>query len=336
MRWFVTGGCGFIGSALVRRMLDVEPPVEGGLQLQVDRLVVLDKLTYAGDPAKLGPARDDPRLVLVHGDIADSALVERLLAEHRPDLLLNLAAESHVDRSLHGAWPFLRTNVHGTQVLLDAWRSYGGGRCLQGSTDEVYGSLGDEGCFHEDDTLHPSSPYAASKAAGDLLVQAAVTSWGLDAVITRSCNNLGPWQHPEKLIPLMIAHALEGRPLPVYGTGRNVRDWIWVGDNCEGLLRAALRGKPGRSYNLGAGHERRNLEVVHGLLDRLGASPDLVRFVADRPGHDWRYALDSARAGDELGWGPTLSFERALERTVDWYLARRDWWGPLLPAREDP
>ncbi len=336
MRWLVTGGCGFIGSALVRRLLGVDPPAQGGIEAPVERVVVLDALTYAGNLANLAELQAHPRFQLVQGDIADPELVARVVAELRPDLLLNLAAESHVDRSLEGVWPFLRTNVRGTQVLLEAWRGHGGGRFLQVSTDEVYGSLGEQGCFHERDALHPSSPYAASKAAGDLLVQAAVTSWGLDAVITRSCNNFGPRQHPEKLVPRMIAHAVLGRELPIYGTGRNVRDWIWVGDNCEGLLRAALRGKQGRVYNLGAGQERRNLEIVHGLLDRLGASRELVRFVADRPGHDWRYALDSSRALDELGWSPREPYERALDRTVAWYLDHRDWWEPSLPTAETP
>ncbi len=304
--------------------------------MSVERLVVLDKLTYAGDPDNLGAARADPRFELVRGDIADADRVGRVIDELQPDLLLNLAAESHVDRSLEGVWPFLRTNVRGTQVLLDAWRSYGGGRFLQVSTDEVYGSLGDDGRFDESHALRPSRPYAASKAAGDLLVLAAVTSWGLDAVITRSCNNFGPRQHPEKLVPRMIAHALRAWPLPVYGTGLNVRDWIWVGDNCEGLVRAALLGTRGRVYNLGAGNERTNLQVVHGLLDRLGVSADLLRFVADRPGHDWRYALDSSRAASELGWAPTIAFEQALDATVAWYLANKDWWDRLLPTSEGP
>ncbi len=331
MRWLITGGCGFIGSALVRRLLGVDAPPEGALELQVERVVVLDSLSYAGRLDNLGSAVDDPRLRFVRGDIADGALVTRLLAEERPDLLINVAAESHVDRSLVGSSPFLHTNVQGTQVLLEAWRDGGGGRFLQVSTDEVYGSLDDDRRASEASPLAPSSPYAASKAAGDLLVLAAVRSWGVDAVISRSCNNLGPRQHPEKLIPLMTAHALRGWSLPVYGTGLNVREWIWVHDNCEGILRAALRGRAGRVYNLGAGQERSNLQVVHGILERLGASAELIRHVQDRPGHDWRYALSSQRAAEELGWTVTVPFEQALDRTVAWYLDHRSWWEPTLP-----
>jgi dTDP-glucose 4,6-dehydratase len=326
MRWLITGGCGFIGSAVVRRLLGVDPPVDGGIDAPVERLVLLDLLSYAGRLDNLGEAQDDPRLRFVRGDVADSGLVRRLLAEHRPDLILHLAAESHVDRSLVGSAPFLHTNVQGTQVLIEAWLAYGGGRFVQFSTDEVYGDLAASERSHEDSPLLPSSPYAASKAAGDMLVRAAVRSWGLDAVITRSSNNLGPRQHPEKLIPRMIARALHGQELPVYGSGGNLRDWIWVHDNAEALLRAALLGGCGRVYNLGAGQERSNLQVVHGLLERLGASPSLIRHVADRPGHDQRYALCSDRAAAELGWRAGLGFEEALDRTVAWYLRERPWW----------
>jgi len=331
MRWLITGGCGFIGSALVRRLLAVDPPPAGGIEAPVDEVVVLDVLTYAGRVDNLEPALSDPRFAWVQGDITDAAVVSRVLEQHRPDALLNLAAESHVDRSLTGSSPFLHTNVQGTQVLLEAWRGYGGGRFLQVSTDEVYGSLAEGLQADEASPLAPSSPYAASKAAADLLVLAAVRSWGIDAVITRSCNNLGPRQHPEKLIPLMIGHALRGRPLPVYGTGLNVRDWISVYDNCEGLLRAALQGVTGRVYNLGAGQQRNNLQVVHGVLERLGVSPGLVRHVADRLGHDQRYALDSQRAASELGWVATMPFDDALDLTVRWYLEHRSWWEPLVP-----
>jgi dTDP-glucose 4,6-dehydratase len=329
MRWLITGGCGFIGSALVRRLLGADPPVAGGLSAPVARLVVLDALTYAGHRAHLAEVAADPRLLLVEGDIADPALVAALLRDERPDLLLNLAAESHVDRSLEGAWPFLRTNVQGTQVLLDAWRAVGGGRFVQVSTDEVYGSLGPVGCWDEAAPLLPSSPYAASKAAGDLLVRAAVRSWGLDAVLTRACNCLGPRQHPEKLVPRMIARAFFGWSLPLYGDGQNVRDWMWVGDHAEGLVRAALRGRPGRIYNLGAGQERTNLEVVEALLARIGSTGAAVRLVADRPGHDRRYALDNRRACEELGWSARVPLGVALDETVAWYRDHRAWWEPL-------
>jgi len=331
MRWLITGGCGFIGSALVRRLLAVDPPPAGGVEAPVDGVVVLDALTYAGRVDNLEPGLADPRFAWVQGDITDAGVVARVLEQHHPDVLLNLAAESHVDRSLTGSSPFLHTNVQGTQVLLEAWNSYGGGRFLQVSTDEVYGSLAEGQQADEASPLAPSSPYAASKAAADLLVLAAVRSWGVDAVITRSCNNLGPRQHPEKLIPLMIGHALRGRTLPVYGTGSNVRDWISVHDNCEGLLRAALQGATGRIYNLGAGQQRNNLQVVHGVLERLGVSPDLVRHVADRLGHDQRYALDSQRAAAELDWRATVPFDAALDLTVRWYLEHRSWWEPLVP-----
>jgi dTDP-glucose 4,6-dehydratase len=326
MRWLVTGGCGFIGSAVVRRLLGVDPVPDGGLRAPVDRLILLDALSYAGRVDNLGPAQRDPRLHFVHGDIADAGLVERVLAEQRPDVLLNLAAESHVDRSLSRSSPFLHTNVQGTQVLIDAWLAYGGGRFLQASTDEVYGDL-DPGSFAtEDFPLLPSNPYAASKAAGDMLVRAAVRSWGLDAVITRSCNNLGPHQHLEKLIPRMIVRMLNGQPLPIYGSGEDVRDWIWVHDNTEGLLRAALQGEPGRVYNLGAGQQRSNLEVVAGLRSLLGASACPIEHLPDRPGHDKRYALNSDRAASDLGWRARTGFEAALERTASWYQGHRSWW----------
>ena len=317
MRLLVTGGAGFIGANFVHGAVRDRPNVE---------VTVLDAMNYAGSAESLNSLAG--RIRLVDGDITDESLIADLVA--KSDAVVHFAAETHVDNSLADPAPFLRSNIVGTFSVLEAVRRHGV-RLHHISTDEVYGSMAEGQSASEALPLAPSSPYAASKAAGDLLVLAAVRSWGLDAVITRSCNNLGPRQHPEKLIPLMIAHALQGWDLPVYGSGLNVRDWVLVHDNCEGLLRAALMGRQGRVYNLGAGQERDNLQVVRGVLAQIGADPALIRRVADRPGHDWRYSLDSRRALDELGWSATVPFEPALEQTVRWYLEHRSWWEPLLP-----
>ncbi len=325
----VTGGAGFIGSAFVRRALS-DPSVS---------VVTLDALTYAGDAASLDGL---PRHSLVHGDIADRALVLRLLREHRPAAVVHLAAESHVDRSIDGPRTFVETNVLGTFELLEACRAWlterspserEGFRFVHVSTDEVYGSLGAGGRFTEESPHAPNSPYAASKAAADHLVRAYFHTYGVPTVTTNCSNNLGPRQFPEKLIPLMVLNALERRPLPVYGDGGNVRDWLYVDDHCDGLLAAWRRGTPGRTYNLGGGGERTNLQVVHALCDLVdelrpelgGDTRSLMRFVADRPGHDRRYAVDASRAAAELGWRPTRRFEEALRETVQWYLAHRAW-----------
>jgi len=244
--------------------------------------------------------------------------------------VVNFAAESHVDRSVVAPEAFLRTNVTGTYNLLEVCRSIPGVRFLQVGTDEAYGSLGSSGRFSEDAALAPGSPYSASKAAADLLVMAWHNTFGVDAVITRSSNNYGPFQFPEKLIPLMILNASSGRELPVYGTGGNVRDWIHVDDHCRGILAALSRGNAGRIFNLGGDSERTNIEVVHLIADRICGNRDLVRFVADRPGHDWRYSLDCARARTELGWTPRVPFEDGLFATIDWYLANEAWWRPVL------
>lgn len=325
----VTGGAGFIGSAFVRRCL-ADPSVS---------VVTLDALTYAGDPGNLAGL---PRHELVVGDIGDRALVRSLLRERRPAAVVNLAAESHVDRSIDGPRAFVDTNVVGTFELLEACRAWlasdgaagrGGFRFLHVSTDEVYGSLGPTGRFTESSPHAPSSPYAASKAAADHLVRAYAHTYGLPAITTNCSNNYGPRQFPEKLIPLMVLNALERRPLPVYGAGGNVRDWLHVDDHCDGLLAALRRGAPGRTYNLGGGAERTNLQVVHALCDLVDAlRPDLggdtralVRFVADRPGHDLRYAVDATRAAEELGWRPAHDFDTGLRETVRWYLENRAW-----------
>ena len=318
----VTGGAGFIGSALVRLLLR-----ETG-----HRVVVLDALTYAGRGARLATLQGHERLRFVRGDVGDAALVEELFAEEGFGGVLHLAAESHVDRSIQGPAVFVRTNVLGTQVLLDAARQHGVQRFVQISTDEVYGALGPDGAFSETSPLRPSSPYSASKAGADLLALAAHHTFGLPVCLTRGSNTYGPWQHPEKLIPVMIAAALDGRPLPVYGDGSNVREWMHVDDHCRGILATLRRGRPGRSYNLGSGVERSNLAVVHQILDLLGAPRGQVSFIADRPGHDWRYAVETARARDELGWQPQREFDAAFAETIRWYVDHADWWRPLREA----
>lgn len=323
MRVLVTGGCGFIGSHLVRRLLQ---------NPEYERVVTLDLLTYAGNLENLADVADAPRHRFVRGDIADAALVDRLFAAERFDVVFHLAAESHVDRSIESAAPFIRTNVLGTQTLLDAARARGAGRFVLISTDEVYGSLALDSTdrFTEDLPLAPRSPYAASKAAADLLALAAFHTYGLPVVITRCSNNYGPYQFPEKLIPLMLLNALRDEPLPVYGDGRNVRDWIYVEDHCAGIEAAARFGRPGECYNFGADNEWANLDLVRLLLRKLGKPESLIRFVRDRPGHDRRYAMDSSRARRELGWAPRVSFDEGLDRTLAWYRENEAWWRGIL------
>jgi dTDP-glucose 4,6-dehydratase len=331
----ITGGAGFIGSNLVHRALRDDAVT----------VVNLDLLTYAGNLENLRAVLHHPRHRFVQGDINDRALVDALLAEHRPDAVLHLAAESHVDRSIDDATAFLRTNVLGTHTLLDAARRYvrggkapAGFRYVQVSTDEVFGSLGPTGKFREDSPFAPNSPYAASKASADHLVRAWGHTHKLPVVTTHCSNNYGPYQFPEKLIPLMILNALEHRPLPVYGDGQQVRDWLYVDDHCDGLLRAALRGNPGETYNLGGDAERANLDLVETLCDLLtelapahGYSPPeggyraLISFVTDRPGHDRRYAIDASHARQALGWAPSHGLESGLRATVAWYLEHRAW-----------
>jgi len=313
----VTGGAGFIGSNLVRHILRERPRWT---------VVNLDKLTYAGNLESLADLKDDPRHHFVRGDIADAGLVERLCHDHRIDAILNLAAESHVDRSILGPAVFVETNVAGTQALLEVARACKVKRFLQVSTDEVYGSLGREGRFTETSLLRPSSPYSASKAAADLLVHGYRHTFGIDAVTTRCSNNYGPYQFPEKLIPLMIANAVEGKPLPVYGDGMQIRDWIHVEDHCSALLAALEKGKAGETYNIGSDNEWANLHIVRRILAVLGKPESLIAHVADRPGHDRRYAIDASKARAELGWAPRIAFEDGLARTVAWYLENRGWW----------
>jgi dTDP-glucose 4,6-dehydratase len=316
-RILVTGGCGFIGSNFLRRILESDPALE---------VTNLDVLTYAGNPENLAGLEDQPRYHFVRGDIADRPTVLDLVARGGFDAIVNFAAESHVDRSIDDATPFLRTNVLGTQCLLDAARAAGVRRYIQVSTDEVYGTLGpDDAPFRETTPLTPNSPYAASKAGADLLVRAAHHTFGLDTVITRCSNNYGPYQFPEKLIPLFITNALSGIPVPVYGDGRQVRDWIHVSDHCRGIEAALRRGRAGAVYNFGGRCERYNIDVTRTILGLCGQPEGLIRHVTDRPGHDRRYAVECTKAESELGWRPTISFGEGLAATVSWYRAHAAW-----------
>jgi len=335
--WLVTGGAGFIGGNFV---LDA---VRRGV-----KVVNLDALTYAGNLDTLSSLHDDPAHVFVHGDIGDAALVARLLAEHRPSAVVNFAAESHVDRSIDGPAAFVQTNVVGTLALLecarDYWRSLegeakAGFRFLHVSTDEVYGSLGDTGKFTETTPFAPNSPYSASKAASDHLVRAFHHTYGLPVLTTNCSNNYGPYQFPEKLVPLIIQKAMAGDPLPVYGDGLNVRDWLFVTDHCAAIRRVLEAGRVGETYNVGGDAERENIHVVKticALLDARRPRADglpresQITFVKDRPGHDRRYAIDAGKIQGELGWQPTVSFEQGIAATVDWYLAHGDWVGRVL------
>ena len=330
----VTGGCGFIGSNFVLQwLLEEQAP-----------LVNLDALTYAGNPENLAAVADNPRYTFVHGDISHTELLERLFREHRPRAIVHFAAESHVDRSIHGPEAFLRTNIDGTFRLLQAARTFyetlGGDerdafRFLHVSTDEVYGTLSPtDPAFAETTPYAPNSPYAASKASSDMLVRAWHHTYGLPTLITNCSNNYGPFQFPEKLIPLVLANALAGKPLPVYGDGQQVRDWLFVEDHCTAVRRVLAAGRPGETYNIGGNNQRANLDVVRticALLDELRpASPhapheQLIRFVADRPGHDRRYAIDARKIERELGWKPAHTFETGIRATVRWYLENAAW-----------
>ena len=310
----VTGGCGFIGSNFVRHVLTADPS---------DKVINLDALTYAGNRANLADVATDPRYHFVRGDVTDREVVRRVVA--RADVIVHFAAESHVDRSIHDAGPFVRTNVLGTQVLLDAAREFGVRRYVQVSTDEVYGSLGAVGAFTEHTPLAPNSPYAASKAAADLLVRSYAHTFGMPAMITRCSNNYGPFQFPEKLIPLFITNLQRDIAVPVYGDGLQVRDWIHVEDHCAAVYAVLERGRPGEVYNIGGRCEKTNLDLTYTLLDLLGKPRTLIRHVADRPGHDRRYAIDCTKAERDLGWRPRIPFEQGLRDTIAWYGANEDW-----------
>ena len=317
MRVLVTGGAGFIGSHFIHLLLERHPDAE---------VVNLDLMTYAANPANVASLEDDPRYSFVQGDIADAEVVTR--AMEGVTHVANFAAESHVDRSIQGAVDFIRTDVLGTYILCEAAKAAGVERFLQVSTDEVYGSI-DEGAFTETHPLAPSSPYSASKAGGDLQAFAYMHTHGLPVVITRGSNTYGPNQYPEKLIPLFVTNALDGHGLPVYGDGGQIRDWIHVRDHANGILHALLNGTPGEVYNIGGGNERTNLWITHKILEHTGASEALITYVDDRPGHDVRYALDTAKAQRELGWTPEVDFDAGLAGTVTWYQERRDWWEPI-------
>ena len=341
MRFLVTGGAGFIGSAVVRHLIADTP----------HEVVNLDKLTYAGNLDNLAGVADDPRYRFERADICDPSAIRRIFEDHKPDVVMHLAAESHVDRSIDGPGTFLETNVTGTFVLLEAARRHwaalqklDGGEAMARfrfhhvSTDEVFGSLGAEGFFHEDSPYQPNSPYSATKAASDHLARAWHHTYGLPTVASNCSNNYGPYHFPEKLIPLVILNALEGKPLPVYGTGANVRDWLYVEDHARALVEIATRGVIGESYNVGGWNERRNIDVVEAICDLVdemapsnttGARRKLITFVTDRPGHDGRYAIDAGKIKRELGWEPRETFESGLRKTVRWYLDNPAWWGRI-------
>ena len=316
MRLLVTGGCGFIGSNFIRLVLDEHPE---------DEILNLDKLTYAGNPENLRDVEENPRYRFQKGDICEEGDVREAFA-WGPEAVVNFAAETHVDRSIASPEAFVRTDVLGTYRLLEATRARGA-RFVQISTDEVYGSIA-EGSFSEESPLRPNSPYAASKAGADLLVRAYVRTYGLDAVIVRSSNNYGPYQYPEKVIPLFVTNLLEGRKVPLYGEGRNVRDWLYVEDNCRAIDLVLRSGRAGEAYNAGAGQEKTNLELTRAILEMMGAGEESIRFVPDRPGHDLRYSIDSSRLR-ELGWAPRYDFATGLRETVDWYRDHPAWWRPI-------
>jgi len=314
-RILITGGCGFIGSNFVRYMLTHN---------KADEIINLDLLTYAGNLENLADIENDPRYEFVRGDICDSNLAAELMS--KTSAVVNFAAESHVDRSILDSAEFVRTNINGTQTLLDAARKAQIERFIQISTDEVYGSLGPTGYFTEDTPLAPNSPYSASKASADMLVRAYHHTYGLPAIITRCSNNYGPYQFPEKLMPLFITNLLDDKPVPVYGDGLNVRDWIFVEDHCSAIAAVLEKGRPGEVYNIGGGNERSNIEITRLLLAQLGKDESLIEYIADRPGHDLRYAIDSSKIQSQLGWRPQHDFANGVRLTINWYREHTDWW----------
>jgi len=318
VRLLVTGGLGFIGSNFIRQMLEGHPE---------HSIVNLDKVTYAGNPENLRDIAGDPRYTFIRGDICDQDLVGSVFREHQIDAVVHFAAESHVDRSIEDASVFVRTNVLGTHVLLEEALGCGVERFVHVSTDEVYGSIR-SGSFREIDNLNPSSPYSASKAASDLLARSYYITHDLPVIVTRCTNNFGPYQYPEKLIPLFVTNLLDGKKVPVYGTGKNVRDWIYVLDHNRAIDFVLRHGEPGEIYNIGGDNEKSNLEITEGILRVLGKDESMIEYVRDRPGHDWRYSLDSSKLRS-MGWKPEFDFEAALQATVEWYVENAWWWRPL-------
>ena len=316
MKILVTGGAGFIGSSFIRYALETRKGIE---------IVNFDLLTYAGNLGNLAEVANDSRYQFVRGDIAENSHVEKVFRKHRPDVVVNFAAETHVDRSIENSAPFVRANVEGTRCLLDQARAHKVSRFIQISTDEVYGSLGSTGSFREDSPLDPSSPYSASKAAADLMALSYFRTYRLPCVVTRCSNNYGPYQFPEKLIPVLITNAMEDRPLPIYGDGLNVREWIFADEHSRAVLTALDRGVPGEVYNIGSGYEKTNIDVVREVLRLLGKPESLIHYVKDRPGHDRRYAIDCSKIRNEWNWQPRIDFSTGLASTIDWYRKHQDW-----------
>ena len=320
MNILVTGGAGFIGSNFIHYMLEKHPD---------DNLINLDLLTYAGNIHNLDDVKDNPHYHFVKGNIVNRELVTHLVHEFNIDHIVNFAAESHVDRSILHPEVFVETNVQGTLALLDVAKREGVEKFLQVSTDEVYGTLGATGYFTEESPLQPNSPYSASKASADMMVRAYYETYGLNVNITRCSNNYGPYQFPEKLIPLMTSNGMEGKDLPIYGNGKNIRDWLYVSDHCQAIDLVLRNGKPGEVYNVGGHNERTNNEIVHLIVDNLGISEDHIKYVKDRLGHDKRYAIDPTKIETELGWKPEYTFDTGIVKTIDWYKNNEDWWQPL-------
>ena len=316
----VTGGAGFIGSNFVRYMIN---------KYKNYKIVNLDLLTYAGNIKSLDDIKDNPNYLFVKGDIADNKLVDKIVSENKIDVIINFAAESHVDRSITNPDIFVKTNVLGTQNLLEVAKKYKIEKFFQISTDEVYGSLGKTGFFTEKTPLSPNSPYSASKASADLLVMAYHHTFGLNVNITRCSNNYGPYQFPEKLIPLFITNALDNKQVPLYGDGLNIRDWLFVEDHCSAIDTVLHKGKNGEIYNVGGNNEKTNKYITDTILKYLGKDNSLIKYVADRLGHDRRYAIDAIKIKEELGWQPQYKFEQAIEKTIEWYLNNKQWWQPL-------